>query len=96
MATFDDLSNGLARASGVGSSFSLLRRWTSTNATTLSTSATSDLRAINVFTFSRGVYLICVCGSDLGEEGYQVGGTRHYAVYHAARRLLLLYPEVSQ
>ena len=82
----------LRRSTGVGVAFSLLKRYT-INDLTLAPRTTS-LSALDVFTFSRGVYLISIQASDLNEPGLGVGPTLHYVVYHAARRLLVGYPEV--
>ena len=53
-----------------------------------------ELAAIDIFKANRGVFAISVGVSDLNKPGPQLGPHKHYAVYHAARRLLLLYPEV--
>ena len=86
------METALRRSTGVGVAFSLLKRYT-INDLALAPRPTS-LSALDVFTFSRGVYLISIQASDLNEPGLGVGPTLHYVVYHAARRLLVGYPEV--
>ena len=82
----------LRRSTGVGVAFFLVKRYTINDLERAP--GTNSLSALDVFTFSRGVYLISIQASDLNEPGLGVGPTLHYVVYHAARRLLVGYPEV--